>query len=243
MVDSGGNEPRQIGPIYIYDKIIEILNSIGPLNELKLLDVPAGEGAFTYRLINENLGLRIFCGDINPEGFILKSMACDEIDLNKTLPYEAQAFDIFVCIEGIEHIENPFHLVREAHRILKANGRLILTTPNIASLRSRIEYLLYAFHVHFDYMVEPIEHINPISYIEIRHILESNGFRIEFVTTNRLLKRKSVLYNVLRILAKTRGKSRVRKNPNARYVRDALLTDKLLFGESLIVYAKKKSEL
>jgi len=231
--------PRQIGSVLIFDKVLDIVKATGPSEGKRILDVPAGQGAFADELFRQKLGMEIRCGDKAPEGFKLNHIECDKVDLNKAWPYSDSYFDFVACIEGIEHLENPFHLIREAARVLRGGGSLIITTPNIASLRSRKQYLLYAFHVHFDYMVDPVEHINPISFIEIRYALNANGFRIEATETNRLLKKHSVFYNFLKLIVKTRGRSRVRKKPEASIVRNALLDDRLLFGEHLIVHAIK----
>ncbi|HLJ13531.1 MAG TPA: glycosyltransferase, partial [Bryobacteraceae bacterium] len=52
-------------------------------------------------------------------------------------PYPAGHFSTVLCGELIEHLfEDPMHLMSEINRILKPGGHLVLTTPNIASLRA-----------------------------------------------------------------------------------------------------------
>jgi len=43
-------------------------------------------------------------------------------------------FDTIILSETIEHIGNPFKLIRECHRVLRKNGRIIITTPNACSI-------------------------------------------------------------------------------------------------------------
>ena len=45
------------------------------------------------------------------------------------LPFQDKSFDIVVCCEVIEHVQNPEKLIGEAHRVLKPSGKFILTTP------------------------------------------------------------------------------------------------------------------
>jgi predicted SAM-dependent methyltransferase len=48
-------------------------------------------------------------------------------------PFSDNSFDIVFCMEILEHLLlDPCFVFREAHRVLKANGQLIVTTPNIA---------------------------------------------------------------------------------------------------------------
>ena len=47
------------------------------------------------------------------------------------LPFDAQSFDVALCFQVLEHIENPQKVLAEIKRILKPQGYLILTTHGI----------------------------------------------------------------------------------------------------------------
>jgi len=54
-----------------------------------------------------------------------------------TFPYPSQHFQTVLCCELLEHLQrDPMQMMREIHRVLKPDGALILTTPNVASLRA-----------------------------------------------------------------------------------------------------------
>ena len=52
-------------------------------------------------------------------------------------PYETNSFDVVIFAEIIEHLLNdPCAVLREIHRVLKPDGYLVLTTPNVARLEN-----------------------------------------------------------------------------------------------------------
>src|SRR3972149_5784116 len=46
------------------------------------------------------------------------------------LPFKSNQFDEVYSRCLFEHLKNPFHVLKEMHRILKPKGRLILITDN-----------------------------------------------------------------------------------------------------------------
>ena len=50
------------------------------------------------------------------------------------LPFGDGFFEVITALELIEHLKAPENFLREAYRMLKPNGLLFLTTPNVASL-------------------------------------------------------------------------------------------------------------
>lgn len=164
----------------VYEKVLECL-------ELKsgayVLDVPCGRGIFVNMLINKKLNVAY--GDIKPNKCVIKG--ADFIDLNKKLPYKSKMFDIVTCIEGIEHVENPHLVLHEFNRVLKKGGQLIVTTPNILNIKSRIRFLFSGTFFWFDSKtLHKNGHINPIPFFELNYILKKYGFSLEKIGTNRI---------------------------------------------------------
>jgi SAM-dependent methyltransferase len=64
-------------------------------------------------------------------------------------PYESEYFSTVICGELIEHLfEDPMHLMSEINRILKPGGHVVLTTPNICSMRA-MSAILQGYHPGF----------------------------------------------------------------------------------------------
>lgn len=57
----------------------------------------------------------------------------DHGDLNKNLPFEDNFFQCVFGLSVLEHLVNGCHFLKEARRILKPGGHLILVTPNLSA--------------------------------------------------------------------------------------------------------------
>jgi SAM-dependent methyltransferase len=155
----------------------------------RLLDAPCGRGILSKQL-NDH-GFDVVSLDITSSVVEEKNINFIESDLNKKLPFKNKSLDYIACVEGIEHIENPFHTVREFRRTMKEGGLLVITTPNIQNIGSRFRFLMTG---GFNYFRRPYYrgytghglygHINPISFYEMIFILHDNRFRIENIFTD-----------------------------------------------------------
>lgn len=215
-------------------------------NRGRVLDAGAGEGALTLKIMQ--MGFEVEASDFSPERFKIQSLKCRKADLNKVLPYPNDFFDFCVCVEVIEHLCNPHNLISEFNRILKRNGKLIITTPNIHSIWSRLRFLLYGEHSFFTYKEfseKPIDivqkldkHINPVSFPELEYILSENNMKLEEVTTNRYVYEERSLKGVIAILAYPLIKTLMVRHWEEK--RSCLMaSDELICGEILILKAKK----
>ena len=157
-----------------------ILKEITPVKDKKILDVPCGSGAFSQHLTiqgAESVGVDIVPADRHKPAVVA--------DMNCPFPFADDSFDLVISIEGIEHIHSAFHLIQECYRILNSGGKLILSTPNIQNIRSRIKFLLRGTFFWFDpYEITRMGHVNVVPYFILKHILKDVGFVKVFVRGN-----------------------------------------------------------
>src|SRR5258706_8231168 len=230
----------------IHDTVVAILEKErrGPL-----LDVPAGEGALAARLLSA--GFEVNCCDLYPEIFRLRDVGIRQGDLNGELPFDSRSFDYVTCLEGLEHIENPQQAIREFARVLKPGGHLIISVPNILNIEERLKWLIHGYTSHFkpisraaaerlrveyDDRVEIAAHVNPISYSELRYVLEKHGF--EVLTAHRdKAKANAWLYCPLVGIIKLIAKLTPQEKRSERWTDELVSKEVLLGGNTLIVHA------
>ena len=147
----------------------------------KMLDIGCAGGDFSRKFIKK--GCQVFGLEINIDKVKeanKKGLLCKQGDVEKKLPYTANYFDLLFAGELIEHIFDTTAFLKETHRLLKPKGRLILTTPNIASLENKIRILLGWQPIWVDFRAELSSgHIRAYTYQALKSQLETLGFYIE----------------------------------------------------------------
>lgn len=125
------------------DAVYDLVDNVVGSQSLEcVVDVGCGGAAISRRL-RERFRRYIGCDVIAYDGFPKEAWAeFRQVDLNVVpYPVPANLGDVVLCIECIEHVENPRALVRELLRIAKPGARVIVTTPNQLSLLSKISLL------------------------------------------------------------------------------------------------------
>ena len=103
------------------------------------------------------------------------------VDLeHDVLPVKDETYDIVICCEVLEHMEiDPMFMLSEVNRVLKTNGKIILTTPNVVSSRG-ITKMLQGVEPHFymQYHKNRAYHRHNYEYScrSLLHVLRSAGF-------------------------------------------------------------------
>lgn len=88
----------------------------------------------------------------------------------------ADPADRVLMIEVIEHLEAPWTALRSAARLVAPGGRIVVSTPNIATLRNRLELGVRGELTSFRADNEP--HISPALPHVITRLLGEEGLRV-----------------------------------------------------------------
>jgi len=98
--------------------------------------------------------LNIGCGEEHKEGYInldWQSLTKPDVehDLNKLpYPFNDNSFDLVEAFHVLEHLDKPFNVMKELHRILKPGGELIIKVPHFSRGFTHAEHA-HGFDVTF----------------------------------------------------------------------------------------------
>ncbi|HAY20598.1 MAG TPA: hypothetical protein DCY27_00180 [Desulfobacterales bacterium] len=156
-----------------------ILNAFKKLAPGRLLDIPCGSAWLGCALNNdawEYYGADLFSHPATPN--------FQRVNLDQNIPYEDGFFDYVVCFEGLEHLENYHHALREFYRILRGGGKLFISMPNILNIKSRKRYYYYGTFYGFPHLIKMPEygehlHITPINPSYLISFAQFYGFNLD----------------------------------------------------------------
>jgi SAM-dependent methyltransferase len=222
----------------------------------RLLDLPAGKGDDSRRLVA--LGFDVVPADLFPETFDTRiGPKCVPADLAARLPFEDASFDYLLSSEAIEHLPDQLAMLRECARVLRPRGRLLLTTPNLLSLRARLAFLLTgnrAFKTWVDevtsvwgYQGGRIYHGHAflINYLQLRYLLWHSGLRVVEVVANRFSWTSLLLLPLVPFIwlasrwAMRKAKARNPRPGIYREIERDLFSPAMLLSSNLFVVAER----
>lgn len=137
MIDTNVTNPKS--PKYYVKRYLDSMKE--ELKNKIVLDIPAGNGVTTEILL-EN-GAKVEAFDLFPEYFMLKNIECKRADIVDKIPTIDNYADMLICQEGIEHFSDQLKTFKEFNRVLKTDGKLLITTPSYSNLASKLSYLLF----------------------------------------------------------------------------------------------------
>jgi ubiquinone/menaquinone biosynthesis C-methylase UbiE len=110
----------------------------------------------------------------------LKGFACIQ-SIGEHLPFADGSFDFILLSEVIEHLEAPQMSIREASRVLRPGGRLLITTPNYQSFWPVMEWTVDRLNMAPKMGGE--QHISKFYPSNLYNLIAESGLGIEYSGT------------------------------------------------------------
>jgi SAM-dependent methyltransferase len=114
----------------------------------------------------------------------IRGYACIQ-SIGESLPLADSSVDCAILSEVIEHLEAPQLSIREATRVLRPSGRLLITTPNYHSLWPLMEWTVDRLKMAPKMGGE--QHIRKFDPASLKVLMRECGLRAEYFGTMYLL--------------------------------------------------------
>jgi ubiquinone/menaquinone biosynthesis C-methylase UbiE len=205
-----------------------------------LLDAAGGDGSFASE-INKTGYRAVVCDFYLPSQI---KAAFIQADLNLPLPFKTGVFQVVTCMESLQYLENHKLLFREFARILKKDGRLLVTVPNMLNCGSRLFFTKAGYFKYFTPFktVKPGREwdkivYSPVSFVEIFQLMESSGVKVETLSASGYRNKEWLLFLLYKIFYKI--SSVFKKDAGKKRLLDFLYSREILLGDHIIVTARK----
>ncbi|VVB50975.1 Ubiquinone biosynthesis O-methyltransferase [uncultured archaeon] len=186
------------------------IREIKPQKNATLLDVGCGSGQFLDAARKQ--GFQVTGIEVGKDAAEHARKTYDltiiESDLTAAkLP--TASYDIVCLHHVLEHLSNPASYLSEIRRLLKPKGLLVIQTPNIGGLPSRL------FGKNWEWITPP-KHLTYFTPKTLARILEENGFTVEKTETVREDAHSLLLQTAFAALHATGLADKVLYNPKRR---------------------------
>ena len=127
VIDAGRLSP------YWGEHIVRYLFASRFVRNKTVLDIACGTG---YGLVVIKRKAKYVVGvDVDPEAARQAKVECDDkasvlLGNGLGLPFDDGSFDVVTSFETLEHLHERSKFLAELHRVLRLNGKLVLSTPN-----------------------------------------------------------------------------------------------------------------
>lgn len=178
-MESSVIEPKAMALRGVHEGIIATLERLtASPAEHRVLDVGAGQGALSKRL--HEAGYQVSACEFNTDNFVYHKVECKAADVARTLPYPDNSFDVVIAAELIEHLTDQEMFLAECARVLKSGGIFLMSTPNILSMKSRLQFFVSGYYWSFGPLDmdnrDGLQHITARTYEQYQYLAKPVGF-------------------------------------------------------------------
>ena len=162
-----------------------------------ILDIGCASGDIAIEL--SNLGYHVHGIDLEPhrldEGKKLAEKYRQNVNFENAKFEDLNnlgVYDLVFCGEVLEHFTDPVQVLVKIKRLLNSNAKILITTPNMPSLRNRLKFALLGI-----FPDNNPEHKYYFDYKRLSSVISAAGYEIVYFTTNFTnitLKSKMISY-------------------------------------------------
>jgi len=164
--------------------LIPVQNRIG-----KVLEIGAGGGDTLLYALENGYAQNIFGVELcEIDNSFQKSHQFDKFIIGNIeqmeLPFSDESFDVILCGDVLEHLVDPYHIVHVLRGLLKQDGVLIASIPNIREWHTMREVFFRGDFKYTDSGILDRTHLRFFCKKNIITLFENNGMAVTKIETN-----------------------------------------------------------
>lgn len=110
--------------------------------------------------------------------YIIGNIETDDLDL------ETESFDVVICGDVLEHLQDPWSVVGMLHNLLRRNGVLIASIPNVREVRTLYNIIIRGDFEYSDLGVLDRTHLRFFCRKNMLKLLTSAGGLVEHISSD-----------------------------------------------------------
>ncbi len=177
----------------------EVLEHV-PRQARDILDVGCGMGKLGSALKQQDPSRRVSGIELFEAAAAEARKVLDEVVTGDVLaigfPFKPSSFDCIIFADVLEHLLDPGSVLRQARTVLKPEGCIVCSIPNMRHYTVFLRLLRHGWY-YDDFGLFDRTHLRFFSLATMRDLLESNGWRISTVAPKIVASRKARAVNVL----------------------------------------------
>jgi 2-polyprenyl-3-methyl-5-hydroxy-6-metoxy-1,4-benzoquinol methylase len=146
----------------------------------RVLDAGCSAGYLAERLVAQ--GSAVVGLELDPQAADGARRWCEQVIVGDAeaveLPFEPGSFDAIVCGDLIEHLRDPGAFLARVRPLLRPDGRLVLSTPNVANWTIRLSLLFGRFR-YTERGILDRTHTHLFTKATLVECLEQAGYEVE----------------------------------------------------------------
>ncbi len=175
-----------------------------------------------------------------------QEIECAYTDLNRKIDAPDASFDYVCCVDGLEHMTDPYRAVEEFARVLKPGGTGVFSVPNYSNIEKRLKYLLKGYLTRpktaDDYRREGSNlfnfHNSPLTITLLDLMFEINGLNVTAILRDKT-KRKQYFLLPLVLLLKA-GACLSSQESKKKHAYDLTLKNEVILGGNTLIFITQK---
>jgi ubiquinone/menaquinone biosynthesis C-methylase UbiE len=169
-------------------------------NGNKILDVGCGEGQTGWFLKKSGKAREVVGIELNEDVAKRAESRLDEVihgDVEKlALSFQIEYFDYIILADVIEHLIDPWRVIKQLSVFLSREGFLAVSIPNIGYWRVLRDLILFDKWEYQDEGILDKAHLRFFTKRSMIEMMNKAGFEVESIVARRSLGIKAKLFNL-----------------------------------------------